>query len=85
MTRNITNIRVLNILDVYQDNPLGNRYVYQYKVDSSGEWNDVEVVYCKQEINTNNRVEMSQKEFNSIVTEGIKQQNEVIEDNLDDE
>jgi len=85
MTKNITDVRVLNILDVYQDNPLGNRYVYQYKVDSSGEWNDVEVVYCKQEINTNNRVEMSQKEFNSIVTEGIKQQNEVIEDNLDDE
>lgn len=85
MTRNITNIRVLNILDVYQDNPLGNRYVYQYKVVSSGEWNDVEVVYCKQEINTNNRVEMTQKEFNTIVTEGMKQQNEVIEDNLDDE
>ena len=85
MTRNITNIRVLNILDVYQDNHLGNRYVYQYKVGSSGEWNDVEVVYCKQEINTNNRVEMTQKEFNTIVTEGMKQQNEVIEDNLDDE
>jgi len=85
MTKNITAVRVLNVLDVYQDNPLGNRYVYQYKIGSAGTWNDAEIAYCKQEINTDNRVEMTQKEFNTIVTEGMKQQNEVIEDNLDDE